>query len=230
MYCPQCGTPGSGNFCTGCGTRLAPAGGHEPADWSREVRYDRLVAHPEVRDLLAGAADKAGVRISAEQALTLHDRFLSKALGGGVELSDLAKIAVPILARLGFQATKQRSEMIDVPAGRAIVAVLCSLTSRGQRLKDVHQARDGCAIEAVLPSDVWSWEGTLFVTVAAEGDRSRLDARTRIGGQMYDWGKGTRCLEHLVQDVRSFRWPLSCAGISAPARGPRAGSGAIPAG
>lgn len=214
MYCSHCGTPGSGNFCTNCGTRHAsapPPARDEPvslpvppADWSREARYDVLVAHPEVRDLLAQAGRNTHLNISAESCLKVYDKFVAKAVGG-IELSELSTIVVPLFVRMGVRTSKQRNELIVAPVGRTIVAVLCSLASRGNAIKDVHQASDGCAIEAVLPSDVWSWEGTLLVSVVAEGDRSRLDARTTVGGQMFDWGKSVRWLDHLVSDVQSFR-------------------------
>ncbi|MDR3635895.1 MAG: zinc ribbon domain-containing protein [Isosphaeraceae bacterium] len=217
MYCSHCGTPGSDNFCTNCGTRLAPALAQtpfdepaRPVDWSREVRYDVLVAHPEVRDLLARASGGNHWNVSAETCLKLYDKFLAKAVGG-IELGELATIVVPLFTRMGVRATKQRTATIAAPAGRTIVAVLCSLAARGNTIKDVHQARDGCAIEAVLPSDVWSWEGTLLVTVVAAGDRSHLEARTTIGGQMYDWGKSERRLDFLVSDVQSFRARTSAA-------------------
>lgn len=206
MYCSQCGTPGSGNYCTNCGTRLAPAAWSEPsarADWSHEVRYDVLVAHPEVRDLLAQSARGNHLNISAEKLLKVYDKFLAKA-AGGVELSDLSTIVVPILTRMGVRTTKERTERIAAPVGRTIVAVLCSLAARGSTVKDVHQAFDGCAIEAVLPSDVWSWEGALLLTITAQGDWSRLDARSTIGGQAFDWGKSVRWLDHLVNDVHAF--------------------------
>lgn len=208
MYCTSCGTPGSGNYCTSCGARLAPAAWSEPAsrvDWSHEVRYDVLVAHPDVRDLLAQSARGSQLNISAEKLLKVYDKFVAKA-AGSVALSDLATVVVPIFTRMGVRtAAKQRSEMVAAPVGRTIVALLCSLAARGSTVKDVHQACDGCAIEAVLPSDIWSWEGALVVTVTAQGDWSRLDARTTIAGQSFDWGKSMRWLDHLVSDVHAFR-------------------------
>ena len=206
MYCSQCGTQGAGNFCTSCGTRLATVVETGPpalVDWSREVRYDLLMSHPDVRDRVAKAAGRAGPGITAETVMKVYDKFVAKAVGG-IEISDLSAVVVPLLVRFGVQTGKHRSETIEAPPGRTIVAVLCSLAARGRAVKEVHQATDGCAIEAVLPSDVWSWEGTLLVTIVAEGDWSRLDAQTKIGGQMYDWGKSTKCLEQLIEDVHSF--------------------------
>jgi hypothetical protein len=223
MYCSECGAPGSGNFCTNCGTRLAPAtvawGAPAPAaapapapagDWSREVRYHALVAHPEVRGLIARAGRGDRLNVSAETVLKVYDKFLAKAVGG-IELSELSTLVVPILKRMGVQTARQRVETVHAPAGRTIVAVLCSFAARGNTIKDVHQGADGCAIEAVLPSDVWSWEGTVLVSVAADGERSRLDASTRVGGQMFDWGKSVRWLDQLVGDVRAFGARTSAA-------------------
>lgn len=207
MYCSECGKLASGKFCSNCGTQLAPAqaGANPPAgDWSREVRYDVLIAHPQVREILAQAGRGDRPHISADVCMKFYDKFVAKAVGG-VELSDLATIAVPIFTRMGIKTTKERTESIAAPAGRTIVAVLCSLAARGNTIKDVHQARDGCAIEAVLPSDFWSWEGTLLVSICAQGDFSRLDARTTVGGQLHDWGKSARRLEQLVSDVRAFQ-------------------------
>ncbi len=215
MYCSQCGTPGSGNFCTSCGTRLAPALAEwsvpgPPSDWSREVRYDVLVVHPEVRNLLAEAGRANPLNISAEKLMKVYDKFLAKAVGG-IEVTDLSAIVVPILTRMGVKTTTQRSETIAAPVGRTIVAVLCSLAARGNTIKNVHQARDGCAIEASLPSNAWSWEGTLLVTVTADGERTRLDLGATIAGQVHDWGKSARRLELLVNDVRTFGTKTSAA-------------------
>ena len=44
--------------------------------------------------------------------------------------------------------------------GRAIIAALCSLAGRGQTLKAASQGTDGLVIEAVLPSDMFAFEGT----------------------------------------------------------------------
>lgn len=214
MYCSECGTPASGKFCANCGTRIAvpvtSALSDAPGEWSHEVRYDVLIAHPKVRDLLAEAARVSQRHISGEQILKVYDKFVVKAVCG-VDSSDLATTIVPILTRMGIQTVHQRTESIAAPPGHSIVAVLSSLATRGNTIREVHQASNGCAIEAVLPSDLWSWEGTLLVTIEADGPRCRLDARTTIGGQMFDWGKGTRRLDQLVRDVHSFGARMTAA-------------------
>ena len=63
------------------------------------------------------------------------------------------------------------------------------------------QAADGCLLEAALPSDLFSLEGDLLVSVRRVRELAEVDATTRIGGQMFDWGKSNRCLDQLFDDL-----------------------------
>lgn len=58
-------------------------------------------------------------------------------------------------------------------------------------------------LRAMLPSDMWSWAGMVYVTVRTTHVGTRVDAATQITGQIMDWGKSTRCLEALFVDLRS---------------------------
>jgi hypothetical protein len=121
-----------------------------------------------------------------------------------VSLSTVASIAVPIYVRLGVRTGKQRSELIGRPTGKVLVAALCSLARYGRSLKQVHQGEDGCVLEAVLPSDMWSWEGELIISIRRDRGGSQVEAATKIPGQLYDWGKSKQCLNQLFEDLKSL--------------------------
>jgi hypothetical protein len=203
MYCSNCGAEASGNFCSRCGTRLTEtpnAPTSRPAvDWAHETSYRTLIANPVTRDLISQAATRYKSGMSGEQ-------FLDKFLFNGIPIAQpvVAGIIVPLGERIGFRTGKKAAERFDLPAGRVIVAVLCSLATKGQHLKQVTQADHGCLIEAVLPSDMLSWEGTLRVAVSSDSTGSRVEAETHVPGQLLDWGKSSRAIAALLQDIPTF--------------------------
>ena len=111
---------------------------------------------------------------------------------------------VPIYSRLGIRTGKSRSAVVAAPVGKGLVAAVCSLARYGRSLKRVHQGEDGCVLEAVLPSDIWSWEGEVVVSVRRDRAGTQVEAATKIQGQLFDWGKSRRCLDQLFEDVESL--------------------------
>lgn len=207
MFCSNCGAEASGNFCSRCGAPLSqgpgpaePAAEEASGDWSREVVYERLIRIPEVRERISRHAAMASKRMSGQEFLALCEKVVPM----GVPLEAIGSLAQPAYARLGIKTGKERSETLPIPPGTAIVGALCSLARRGQELRQVRQLDDGCLLEATLPSDMWSFAGDLLVEVHASGTGARVDAATKIGGQMFDWGKSNRCLNTLFEDVRAM--------------------------
>jgi hypothetical protein len=203
MYCSHCGAKAEGNFCWSCGARLGADGGAAPAlettqDWSHEIRYDALMRIPEVREKVARAGASVRRSMSGEDFLAVFDKVMSM----DVPLEKLALIAQPLGERLGLKTGKERSELIGKPPGQTLVAALCSLARHGQTLRRVEQSVDSCLLEAALPSDLWSFEGDLYVAVRRHGDDSRAEAATKIQGQLFDWGKSRGCLDALFADLR----------------------------
>jgi hypothetical protein len=194
MFCSNCGSPAEGNYCSGCGAALAvlPASG-----WEYEVRYAVLVRVPQVRLAIEAHARTARKGISGEQFLALCE----KTLPGGAPLELLASVVQPIYASWGIGTGKQRSATFEAPIGRMLLHVLCSLARHGQVVRQVQQASDGCLIEAALPSDLWSLEGDLLISVQKQLAGTQIQAATKIKGQLFDWGKSTRCLDRLFADL-----------------------------
>jgi hypothetical protein len=104
-------------------------------------------------------------------------------------------------AKLGIKTGKSRSEFLPQRPGTVLAALLCSLASHGREVREVHQLSDGCIIKAALPSDVFALEGELIIGVSRQAGGTRIEARTEIAGQMFDWGKSGRCLEELFREL-----------------------------
>jgi hypothetical protein len=223
MYCAECGTKGTGKFCTGCGQRLATAAagqsgendGSPPApvdydatvvltiDWSDVVDYETLIAIPAVRDRIARASAQSKKRMTGEEILDLYGKALGKLAGVPLPLSmsTIAGVAQSTYAKLGVKTGKSLSGAYVVPVGEMLVRLLCSLAKEGRTLRDVHQLSDGCIVRAALPSDLFALEGDLVVSVTRIAGGSCIEAATEIPGQMFDWGKSTRCLGAMLAEL-----------------------------
>ena len=230
MFCSNCGADATGNYCWRCGTALAgaagppaaqparppappPSGPPQPGppppptapradeDWAHETRYDALVAIPEVRERIARNADLAEKRMTGEEFLALADKIGGKAGLLPVPVAPVAQLVQPIYEDMGIRTGKTRAERVRWPVGRVIVAVLCSLARHGMTIRSVRQADDGCIVEAEIPSDVRSFGGTLVVTVGRANGTTDVEAATKIGGQLFDWGKSAACLRELFADI-----------------------------
>ena len=199
-YCSQCGRRAQGNFCSGCGCSLHASADDlaAVADWRREVRYDVIASVAEVKQRVGQATAQAKMSLSGEQFLSL-----AESLTPGVPLEKLAGIVQPLYASWGVKTGKERSDTVAAPVGEAIVRVLCSLARRGQEILSVEQHDDGCTIAATLPSDMWALGGKMIVAVRRDPRGARIDASTRIEGQLFDWGKSRKRLELLLGDVRA---------------------------
>ncbi len=201
MFCSQCGAKADGNFCFQCGARLQPAGrsNDTQTDWSEQINYEELLRMREVRDLIAQHASMARERMSAENFVSLCDNAFSPVKG--LSSKTIVAISQPIFSAMGVKTGKSRSQVFDRPAGRILVALLCSLARRGRPLRRVKQGLDGCVLEATLPSDVWSMAASLVVSVNRAGGATLVEAAATVPGQLYDWGKSKRCLDELFADL-----------------------------
>lgn len=216
MYCSECGVKGTGKFCRACGNRLTATDvgrGQQQVDaefdptvvlaidWSDLIDYEQLIAIPAVRDQIARAAAQAKKRLTGEEILDLYGKAMDKLTGVPLPMSALAGFAQTAYAKMGVKTGKSRSAAFAVPPGEMLVRLLCSLAKEGRAVRDVHQLSDGCIVKAALPSDLFALEGYLIVAVVRQGRATRVDAHTDIPGQMFDWGKSTRCLETLLREL-----------------------------
>jgi hypothetical protein len=220
MFCSQCGQHAAGNFCCHCGAKLAvvdsapqadPAAGQlvptlyvpaelVEADWSDEIRYDVLIAHAEVRSRIADAARRHREKITGEEILALLDAVASPP----VSMEKLGRALLPVYSKLGIRTGKSASQVLSLPPGRVLLAVLCSLASQGITVKQVEQALDACTLTCSVPSNVWSMSGEVTVAIRRLATRTLIDAHVTIPGQLYDWGKSRTILDHLLSGTTAF--------------------------
>lgn len=152
-----------------------------------------------VRQTIANYASQAKQPLSAERFLELCDMLISPA--PGVSFCSLAEIAHPIYCKLGLKTGKSQAIWYPLPAAPVLIGVLSSLALRGQPIRSVTQAEDGCLLEASIPSDFRSFEGDLFVAVERFEDSTRAAAVTEIKGQIFDWGKSKGIVNTLFSDL-----------------------------
>lgn len=208
MFCSECGKPAQGKFCCHCGTPLTLAIAMvEPAtelapvelvpDWENEVRYETILKFPGVQAKIERHASQAPRRMSGEKFLSIANKVVDI----GVPMEGVAVAAQALWSHLGIKTGKERSQQVAAPAGQVLVRALCSLARHGQPLRCVTQANDGCLLEAALPSDLFSLEGDLLVSVRRAGKQAQVHAATQIAGQLMDWGKSNRSLDQLFHDL-----------------------------
>lgn len=222
MYCAECGTRGTGKFCTACGNRLAASSGADGTlysgdieragadfdptvflsiDWSDLIEYEQLISIPAVRDRIARAAAQSKKRMSGEEILDLYGKAMGKFTGVSLPMSTIAGFAQSAYAKMGVKTGKSLAAVFAMPTGEMIVRVLCHHAKNGRVLRDLQQLSDGCILRASLPSDLFALEGDLVVAVTRQLRATRIEAQTDIPGQVFDWGKSVRCLETLLGEL-----------------------------
>ena len=110
-----------------------------------------LIHFPEVRDLIAKHGPPTHKGLTSEDILKICDVFTKPLTGLPIPMSKLTSVIAPIPLRLGIQTGMSRKEFLPSPVGKMLVAAVCSLSRHGRPLKEVHQAENGCVIEATLP-------------------------------------------------------------------------------
>lgn len=208
MFCSECGAKAKGKFCSACGHKLtddAPAVASPPIDWSDIIDYETLLKIPDVRERIVRAGAQAKKSITGEEFLEMYGSALGKLAGLPIPLpmTKIAHFTQSTYAKMGVQTGKSRSEFLARPAGTVLVSVLCSLARHGRVLRAAQQCADGCVLIAALPSDLFALEGDLIISVSRTRGGTQVEAQTQIKGQLFDWGKSTRCLNAMFAELVS---------------------------
>lgn len=227
MYCTQCGAKAAPDhkFCAGCGARLdgaavsaapmafaapessvpAPAPAVPLEDWRETTNYRVVLSHPEVKDLIASASKASKAGMSADEFLKLAAPVLGLAGAETAATKLIAEYAPGFYAKMGVKVGKETRNGYATGFGRTLAAILCSLASRSQTVVAIHEAADGCVVEADVPSSLTTSKGKLTVTLERKPEGTLVSSAVVFPGQSSDWGRSKRVLEELHQDVLNYR-------------------------
>lgn len=224
MFCTQCGKEARPEhmFCAGCGAALAretaaPMGltGAAPAppaapgppleDWRETTNYRTVLAHPDVKALVAEASKANRAGMSADEFMKLAQPILNAAGSGGVPMKLISDIATPIYAKMGVKIGKDAKNGYSTPFGRVLAAILCSMASRSQTLVSVQEGADGCVVQAEVPSSITTGKGKLTLTLERKAEGTLVTSAVVFEGQSSDWGRSKRVLDELHQDILNYR-------------------------
>ena len=211
MFCSNCGVKANGKFCSACGAQLqTPTAVPElsifeelptppTGNWVDEIVYDRILQHPQVRDRIAKAALLCEKKMTGEEMLALFDKVVTT----GVSFEKLTEVLVPVFDRMGLRTGKRAETSLNAPAGRALLATLCTFARQGYAMKNVDQLDDGCLLTATIPSTMWTYRGDLMVGLTQLDGSIQIQAATKIPGQLIDWGKSKRVLDELFGEIHN---------------------------
>jgi hypothetical protein len=166
---------------------------------STYTTYRQVVDDRHCQEILKWAAAEADTQMSGEEFLTSAAKVVAVPLPLGAIGAGLSRG----YAALGVTTGKTQTYIVDQPYGYVLLAVLAFLAASAMPIVDVADTNDHSLIQAVLPSNPFTWKGRIIVTLRADGRRVHLEAATKISGQMYDWGRSKRTLVKLFQAVEA---------------------------
>jgi len=111
---------------------------------------------------------------------------------------------------LGVKCTKKVERVFLCPYESVVRAMILSLGSFEHQIAAVFDTPRGCVIEAKLPVDIFSLGGSLFFEIVEERDSHvQIAGSSEISGQMFDWGKGKRALQGILDKAQQYSNLLS---------------------
>lgn len=224
MFCTNCGTQAANDhsFCSTCGSKLARSGNSPTTDSSSTTReqlqvnrHDKvddwrmltsakdIFTHPQVVERIKRISGLSSTGMPASVILEQIRIFDSKG-ASKVAMGALTEVVLPFYSNLGIKKESEVSSDFPFSYQEALVAVLCSLASRSQPLRDLRDASNGFVVDAQLPASVWAWKGDFIITLENVNGGTRVCATINIPGQMFDWGKSNRTISNMFEDVNRY--------------------------
>jgi hypothetical protein len=193
MRCSNCGSEVTGRFCSECGAQL-----FSQESIANFTSYRQIMADPKCQEIIASYANRAkGEFLSADEFLNIAQTVMPVS----IPMETLGNISSKLGAAIGIKTTKARQMHLHHNFGYVLLWTICSLAKHCMKIQSVSETQQSCTVEAVLPSSMWAWQGTIRLAIVAEETGTRLIAETEVPGQLYDWGKSKRTIETLLSEI-----------------------------
>jgi hypothetical protein len=167
---------------------------------------------PSIHAILTGQDLKDGPHA------TMSEREVANLLASmaGVPSSMLyvgMKAGFSLGSAFGLKSRKRRERRFFAPYVPTVLAVVLAVHHESLRLTALSDTARGSAVEAELPTDMYSLGGSFTCEILDEGpEHTLLRAATQIKGQLFDWGKGQRTLDDVAESTADFLrhmgWPM----------------------
>jgi hypothetical protein len=193
MRCSNCGSEVTGRFCSECGAQFI--GQESIADFTS---YRQIIADPRCQEIIASYANQAKSEfLSADEFLNIAQSVMPVS----IPMEALGKVSSKLGAAIGIKTTKARQMYLPHNFGYVLLWTICALAKHCIKIQSVSETHRYSTIEAVLPSSMWAWQGTIRLAIVAENTNTKLIAETEVPGQLYDWGKSKRTIETLLSEI-----------------------------
>jgi hypothetical protein len=164
---------------------------------SSYVTYRQVADDLRCQEIMKWAAADAETSMSGEEFLDIAAKVIAVPL----PLGAIGNGAARAYGALGVHTSKTQAHRLEQAFGYSILGTLCFLGSKAMPIADVADAEGHCLVQAILPSSALSWKGRVMVSIQAVEGGSLVEASTKIPGQLMDWGRSTRLLRDLFDDI-----------------------------
>jgi len=193
MLCSNCGREVTGRFCSECGAQLVSQ--ESIADFTS---YRQIMADPKCQEIITSCANQAkGEFLSASEFLNIAQSVMPVS----IPMEALGKVGSKLGTALGIKTTKARQMHLPHNFGYVLLGIICALAKHCIKIQSVSETQQSCTVEAVLPSSMWAWQGTIRLAIVSEDTGAKIIAETEVPGQLYDWGKSKRTIESLLSEI-----------------------------
>jgi hypothetical protein len=85
-----------------------------------------------------------------------------------------------------------------------VLACVLAMSSVNRPIMTVSDMEAGAKITSYLPMDLWSVPGTLSLDIHADDQLITVEGYALIPGQLFDWFRGRREINRVLQDVQHY--------------------------